>query len=75
MTTTSKSSLEALLRPEDCILVLMDHQPYQFANLYSHEPTIIINNVIVLAKLAKVFNVPTILTSVIEERGGYVMKA
>jgi nicotinamidase-related amidase len=74
MTTTPKTGLEALLRPEDSILVLIDHQPYQFANLHSHEPTMIINNVIALAKLARVFNVPTILTSVIEERGGYVIK-
>lgn len=34
----------------------------------------IINNVIALAKLAKVFNVPTILSTVIEERGGYLIK-
>jgi len=74
MATTPKTGLEALLRPEDSILVLIDHQPYQFANLHSHEPTMIINNVVALAKLAKVFNVPTILTSVIEERGGYLIK-
>ena len=74
MATTPKTGLEALLRPEDSILVLIDHQPYQFANVHSHEPTMIINNVIALAKLAKVFNVPTILTSVIEERGGYLIK-
>src|SRR5258705_12610306 len=74
MATTPQTGLEALLRPEDSILVLIDHQPYQFANLHSHEPTMIINNVVALAKLAKVFNVPTILTSVIEERGGYLIK-
>ena len=74
MATTPKNGLDALLRPEDSILVLIDHQPYQFANLHSHEPTMIINNVVALAKLAKVFNVPTILTSVIEERGGYLIK-
>ena len=74
MAKNPKTGLEALLRPEDSILVLVDHQPYQFANLHSHEPTMIINNVIALAKLAKVFNVPTILTSVIEERGGYLIK-
>ena len=34
----------------------------------------IINNVIGLAKTAKVFDVPTILTTVIEERGGYIIK-
>jgi nicotinamidase-related amidase len=74
MTKNPKIGLEGLLRPEDSILVLIDHQPYQFTNLNSHEPTMIINNVIGLAKSAKVFNVPTILTTVIEERGGYIIK-
>lgn len=69
-----KSGLQALLRPEDSILVLIDHQPYQFANLHSHEPTVVVNNVIGLAKGAKVFDVPTILTTVVEERGGYLIK-
>ena len=71
---THKTGLAALLRPEDSILVLIDHQPYQFANLHSHEPTMIVNNVIGLAKAAKVFDVPTILTTVIEERGGYLIQ-
>jgi nicotinamidase-related amidase len=74
MEKNPKIGLSALLRPEDSILVLIDHQPYQFTNLNSHEPTIIINNVVGLAKTAKVFNVPTILTTVTEERGGYIIK-
>ncbi|MEJ0085263.1 MAG: hydrolase [Pseudomonadota bacterium] len=71
---TAKTGLGALLRPEDSVLVLIDHQPYQFANLHSHEPTMIVNNVIGLAKAAKVFDIPTILTTVVEERGGYLIK-
>jgi nicotinamidase-related amidase len=63
-----------LLRREDSILLLIDHQPYQFTTLNSDEPTMIINNVVGLAKTAKVFNVPTILTTVTEERGGYIIK-
>jgi nicotinamidase-related amidase len=74
MTKIPKTGLDALLRPEDSILVLIDHQPYQFANLNSHEPTMIVNNVLGLAKTAKVFNVPTLLTTVLEERGGYLIK-
>ena len=74
MSKNAKSGLEALLRPEDSFLVLIDHQPFQFTNLNSHEPTMIVNNVTGLAKAAKVFNVPTILTTVIEERGGYLIK-
>src|SRR3984893_17683036 len=69
----AKTGLDALLRPQDS-LVLIAHQPYQFANLNSHEPATIVNNVIALAKTAKVFNVPTILTTVIEERGGHLIK-
>ena len=74
MAKNAKVGLDALLRPDDSILVLIDHQPYQFANLNSHEPTMVINNVVGLAKTAKVFNVPTILTTVMEERGGYLIK-
>jgi nicotinamidase-related amidase len=69
-----KTGLDALLRPEDSVVVLIDHQPYQFANLNSHEPTTIVNNVVGLAKGAKAFGVPTILTTVLEERGGYLIK-
>lgn len=74
MSKNQKIGLEGLLRPEDSILVLIDHQPFQFTNLNSHEPTMIINNVIGLAKSAKVFNVPTIFTNVMEERGGHIIK-
>src|SRR4249920_3271829 len=70
----AKTGLDALLRPEDSVVVLIDHQPFQFANLHSHEPTMIVNNVIGLAKTAKVFGVPTILTTVVEERGGFLIK-
>ncbi|WP_108659993.1 hydrolase [Acuticoccus kandeliae] len=69
-----KTGLEALLRPEDSIVVLIDHQPFQFANLNSHEPTMVVNNVIGLAKAAKVFDVPVVLTTVIEDRGGRLIK-
>ena len=76
MTTTvaTKNGLNALLTPEDSVLILIDHQPFQFANLHSHEPMMIVNNVIGLAKAAKVFNVPTILTTVVEDRGGKLIK-
>lgn len=70
----NKTGLPALLRPEGSIVVLIDHQPFQFTNLHSHEPALIVNNVIALAKGAKAFNVPTILTTVLEERGGYLLK-
>ena len=67
---TFRNGLSSLLRPEDSVLVLIDHQPYQLANLNSHEPQMVINNTAGLAKAAKAFGVPTILTTVIADRGG-----
>jgi nicotinamidase-related amidase len=72
--TSSKAGLGALITPQDSVLVLIDHQPFQFANLHSHEPAMIVNNVIGLAKTAKAFNVPTILTSVVKDRGGNLIQ-
>src|SRR5258706_5355851 len=74
MQAFTKVGLEALLTPDNCVLVLIDHQPFQLANVNSHEPTMVINNVTALAKTAKAFNVPTILTTVNEERGGLIFR-
>jgi nicotinamidase-related amidase len=68
----TRNGLTSLLRPEDSVLVLIDHQPYQLANLNSHEPQMVINNTAGLAKAAKAFGVPTILTTVVAERGGFL---
>lgn len=69
---TPRNGLDSLLRPQDSVLVLIDHQPYQLANLNSHDPHLAVNNAAGLAKAAKVFNVPTILTSVVQDRGGHI---
>lgn len=69
---TFRNGLASLLRPEDSVLVLIDHQPYQLANLNSHEPQMVINNSVGLAKAARAFGVPTILTSVIAAQGGRI---
>jgi nicotinamidase-related amidase len=70
MQAFTKVGLEALLTPDNCVVVLIDHQPFQLANVNSHEPTMVINNVTALAKTAKAYGIPTILTSVNGERGG-----
>jgi len=74
MTAFTKVGLNALLTPENCVLLLIDHQPFQLANVNSHEPTMVINNVTALARTAKVYDIPTILTTVNEERGGAIFK-
>lgn len=67
---TFRNGLSSLLRPEDSVLVLIDHQPFQIANLNSHDPQTVINNTTALAKAARAFDVPVILTSVIAAQGG-----
>lgn len=69
---TFRNGLSSLLRPQDSVLVLIDHQPYQLANLNSHDPQMVVNNSTALAKAAKAFGVPTILTSVVAARGGLI---
>ena len=72
--TFTKVGLDALLTPENCVLLLIDHQPSQLANVNSHEPTMVINNVTGLAKTAKAFGIPTILTTISAKRGGDIFK-
>src|SRR6201984_2104394 len=74
MQTFAKVGLDALLTPENCVLLLIDHQPFQLANVNSHEPTMVINNVTALARTARAYGIPTILTTVNEERGGAIFK-
>ena len=68
------NGLGTLLTPDNCVLILIDHQPFQFATLGSAPSQTVLNNVIGLGKTAKVFKVPTLLTSVVEDRGGYIVK-
>lgn len=72
--SAKKTGLDALLTPEESVLLLIDHQPFQFAGLNSHEPTMVVNNVVGLAKTVKAFGIPTILTTVMEERGGNLIQ-
>src|ERR1700686_2343662 len=74
METFTKIGLDALLTPENCVFLPIDHQPFQLANVNSHDPTIVINNVTALARTAKAYDIPTILTTVNEERGGLIFK-
>jgi nicotinamidase-related amidase len=74
VTSSSKNGLGALLTPDNCALILIDHQPFQFAGLRSHDTQTIINNVVGLTKAAKAFDVPTLFTTVVQDRGGYLIK-
>jgi hypothetical protein len=53
-----------LLTPQNSTLVLIDHQPQMAFVAQSMDTQLLINSVTGLAKAAKMFNVPTILTTV-----------
>ncbi len=40
---TFRNGLDSLLRPEDSVLVLIDHQAFQLAGLGSHDPQTVVN--------------------------------
>ncbi len=53
-----------LLTPQNCALILIDHQPQMTFGVANIDRQLLKNNVIALAKTAQVFKVPTVLTSV-----------
>ena len=53
-----------LLTPDNCALVLIDHQPQMAFGVQSIDRQLLKNNVVALAKSAKAFGVPTVLTAV-----------
>lgn len=64
--TTPAGKFE-LLTPDNSALLLIDHQPQMIFGVRSHDRQAIRNNVQALAKSAKTFNVPTVLTTVAAE--------
>lgn len=59
----AKESREIITK-DNAVLLLVDHQPQTIFGIASHDRQLIINNVEALAKTAKVFGIPTILTTV-----------
>ena len=57
-------SIHSLLTPENSTLIFIDHQPQMLFGVTNIDRQMLINNVIGLAKTAKTFNVPTVLTTV-----------
>jgi nicotinamidase-related amidase len=60
----SERSEKGLLTPHNCIVALIDFQPQMLFGVSNFDRQTIINNVIALAKAAKVFDVPVVLTTV-----------
>lgn len=57
-------TIHSLLTPENSTVIFIDHQPQMTFGVASIDRQTLINNTVGLAKAAKIFNVPTILTTV-----------
>lgn len=54
----------SLLTPQNCTVIFIDHQPQMTFGVANIDRQTLLNNVMILAKSAKVFKVPTVLTTV-----------
>ncbi|KWR89067.1 hydrolase [Cupriavidus sp. IDO] len=53
-----------VLTPQNCQLIFIDHQPQMAFGVQSIDRQVLKNNVVGLAKAAKIFNIPTTITTV-----------
>ncbi|NWK42987.1 hydrolase [Ralstonia pickettii] len=53
-----------VLTPQNCQLIFIDHQPQMAFGVQSIDRQVLKNNTVGLAKAAKIFNIPTIITTV-----------
>jgi nicotinamidase-related amidase len=58
------STDRGLLTPENCGVIFIDHQPQLFFGVAGMDRQTLLNNVLLLAKTARIFGVPVILTAV-----------
>jgi nicotinamidase-related amidase len=56
-----------LANPENCALILIDYQAQPLFGVQSQDRTLLINAAVGLAKAARAFNVPTVLTTLASE--------
>jgi len=61
--THSMSGLE-MLTPQNSAIALIDFQPAMYQGVQSHDRLVTFNNVQVLAKAAKLFKMPTIISTI-----------
>lgn len=61
------SNYTEFLTPQNVAVALIDYQPAMFFGVQSHDRMLITHNAVILAKTAKLFNIPTILSTVAKD--------
>ena len=56
-----------MLTPENCAIALIDYQPAMYQGIQSHDRLVVFNNAQVLAKTARLFKIPTVLSTVAQK--------
>lgn len=56
-----------MLTPQNSAIVLIDYQPAMYQGVQSHDRLTVMHNVQALARAARVFSVPTVLTTVAKD--------
>ncbi|MEV8321998.1 hydrolase [Kitasatospora sp. NPDC056731] len=67
LTQVSPTPSPDLLTPDNAVVLFVDHQPQMFFGTGSGDRTAIVNATVGLAKAARAFEVPTVLTTVAAE--------
>lgn len=60
-------SYQEFLTPQNCALTLIDYQPAMYFGVQSHDRLSIMHNSAILAKTAKLFKIPTVLSTVAQD--------
>lgn len=60
-------SYTEFLTPQNCALALIDYQPAMYFGVQSHDRLSIMHNAATLAKAAKLFKIPTVLSTVAKD--------
>ena len=72
---TLQNTDKGLITKDNCAIAFIDYQPQMVFGVGSIQRELLINNVLMLAKGAKLFNIPTILTTVESKSfSGYMWK-
>jgi nicotinamidase-related amidase len=66
MEETDMSKLE-MLTPQNSAIALIDYQPAMYQGVQSHDRLVTFNNVQILAKTAKLFGIPTVISTVAKD--------
>src|SRR5712664_2096704 len=53
-----------MLTPQNSAIALIDFQPAMYQGVQSHDRLVVFNNIQILAKAAKLFQIPTVLSTV-----------